>query len=98
MRRLTNWRTGAYAVTTIDSTYVIDLDRKVVFRVARTEDPIGAKMPRDGEPIALVSIVKCALRQPMHLLLDLRLPGVFVTVRRSTPVVAIWSVEPIDGQ
>ena len=75
---------------------MIDLDRHLAFRVARTEDRHGALLRLDGEPIALVSIIECTLGKPLQLLLDLRPPGVLVTVRRSTPVVGIWPVEPVD--
>jgi len=84
--------TGAYRVTTVASTFVIDLDRRVVRRAPRTEDDEGFLLRRDDELITLHEIVELTVGKPMLLLLDLHVVGIAFTSRMSTPVVSIERV------
>lgn len=84
--------TGAYRVTTAASTYVIDLDRKVIRRFPRTQHDEGALLRRDDELITLHEILEVTVGKRMLLLLDLHVIGVDVTTRISTPVVSIERV------
>lgn len=86
---------GCYRVTTRSSTYEIDLDSMVVGRLPRTGDPIGALLRRDERPVMLLSIYECTVGRPMLLLVDLGIPGVDSTIRRSTEVTTIEPIDPV---
>jgi hypothetical protein len=92
MEVLMDTTTGCYVVTTESSSrYWIDLDRHLLRRVSSTV-PRRLRLRRDGEVIDLVEVVDCRLGKPMVLLIDLGLPGVWFTTRRSTAVVRIDEV------
>lgn len=81
--------TGRFLVRTASgSGYLLDLDRRVI---SRTTSPghVNQRLRRDGETISLVEILRCELGKPMLLLLDLELPNIIVTSRKSTTVVRI---------
>ena len=48
-----------------------------------------APLGRDHDQIGLLAIYECIVRRSMQLLVDLRVPFVPFTVRRSIPVVSI---------
>lgn len=88
---------GAYRITTAASTYLIDLDRMVLRRIPRSQDPNGALLRRDDELITLIGITECTVGRPMQLDIDLHVLGVEFTTRGSTPVVSIERV-PSPGR
>ncbi|WP_148040163.1 hypothetical protein [Cryobacterium tepidiphilum] len=83
---------GAYRVVTAASRYLIDLDRMVVRREPRAENPEGSLLRRDDELITLLDILDCTVGRPMRLHIDLHVLGVPSTLRCSTPVVSIERV------
>lgn len=90
MRSLLDSTTGCFLVTTESgSRYRLDLDRRTLNRAPVTDLDGMHRLRRDGESITLVEIVQCEVGAPMLLLIDLRVPGVVVTSRESTPVVQI---------
>ena len=90
MESLTDDATGCYVVTTESGTrYWLDLNRRQLQRVPSPAFPARLQLRRDGEHIDLVEVVRCLLGQPMVLLINLWVPGVWCTTRESTPVVRI---------
>ena len=84
--------TGAYLVTTVASTYLIDLDRLVIKRTPRTHHAGGSLLRRDDELVMLVELRECTVGQHLEMILDLRVHGVPGTFRRST---VVQSIEPV---
>jgi hypothetical protein len=90
MDSVTDEADGCYVVTTeTGSRYWLDLDRRLVRRVTRQTILQTRRLRRDGHDIDLLEIVQCRLGQPMIVLIDLNLPGVWLTTRESTLVVRI---------
>lgn len=81
--------TGAYRVITRASTYVIDLDRRVIRRTPRTGDADGSLLRRDDELVMLIEIIECTVGRRLVMLLDLHVLGVPATARASTTVMSI---------
>ena len=77
---------GAYRIVTLASTYLIDLDREMVYREPRTGHPDSTLLPRD-EPITLLEVLECSVGRRMILLLHLHVCGIPLTARYSTQVV-----------
>ena len=93
---LTDDTTGCFVVTTQSaSRYWLDLDRRLLRRVTSLPFQARLHLRRDCEDIDLVQVVDCRLGHPMVLLINLNLPGVSVTARRSTPVVRIEAVPEV---
>lgn len=90
MDALTDDTTGSFLVSTANgSRYELDLDQRVLRRVAPNGRGAEFRLRRDGDIIELVELVHCRRGSPMVLLIDLAEPGVAVTSRESTPVVSI---------
>jgi len=89
MFSLMDSKDGAYRVVTGASRYVIGLDRMVVRREPRTENPDGSLLRRDDELITLLGILDCTVGRPMQLHIDLHVLRVPFTLRCSTAVVCI---------
>jgi hypothetical protein len=85
---------GAYRVTTLSSTYEIDLDRTALCRVSRTGNPDGSLLRRDDELVMLLGIDECTVGRRMRLRINLNVLGVDFTTRNSTEVL---SIEPIHS-
>ncbi|QHO70344.1 hypothetical protein BHD05_12495 [Marisediminicola antarctica] len=92
MKTLMDSTTGANLVTTHASTYLVDLDRRVIKRTPRTHDADGALLRRDDELVMLVELRECTVGQHLEMILDLRVHGVPATLRRSSTVL---SIEPV---
>lgn len=88
---------GANLVVTTDSSYLVDLDRMVVRRTQRSQDPDGSHLRRDDELVTLLQIVEWSVGAPMRLLVDLHVLGVPFTARTLTPVATIDRV-PSPGE
>lgn len=88
---------GAYRVVTTDSSYLVDLDRMVIRRTPRSQDPDGTLLRRDDELVALLQIVECSVGALMRLLVDLHVLGAPFTARTTTPVCSIDRV-PSPGE
>lgn len=80
---------GAYRITTMASTYLIDLDRAVLRREPRNGQPEGSLLRRDDELVTLLEVIECTVGRPMALLIDLHVLGVAFMARYSTPVLTI---------
>lgn len=90
MDSLTDDETGCYVVTTQSaSRYWLDLDRRLLRRVTSPLSHRFLRLRQDGEDVDLVEVVQCHVGQPMVLLINLNVPGVWLTTRESTPVVRI---------
>lgn len=90
MDSLTDDATGCYVVTTASaSRYWLDLDRRLVRRVPSPAVQVSLRMRQDGDDIHLLEIVQCHVGQPMVMLINLNVPGVWLTTRESTSVVRI---------
>jgi hypothetical protein len=84
---------GRWQVTTETSVYLLDLDAKRVTRVpdAGAGPPPGlspapvASLRRDHESVPLLGLIKCAVGEPMRLLIDIRGDG--VSTLRTTTIV-----------
>ena len=81
---------GAYLVRTTASRYLISLDLNVV---RRDPDPAPstevAALRRDHGQIDLLAVYECTVGKSMELIVDLHLPFVPFTLRRSMPVLSI---------
>ena len=92
MESLMDAGSGAYRVTTLSSTYEIDLDRMVLRRLPRTGNPDGSLLRRDDELVMLLGIDECTVGRRMRLRINLNVLGVDFTTRNSTEVVSIESI------
>ncbi|TFC38980.1 hypothetical protein [Cryobacterium sp. TMT2-14] len=88
--------TGRFRIQTQSgSIYLLDLDRHEMCRFPATDDPDrDHNLRRDGSPIRLLRIIECSINRSMHLLIDLAVPGVDATTRRTTPVTTIERATP----
>ena len=90
MHTLMDQAHGSYLVRTTSSRYVISLDLRVFTRYPGTGPPTEvAALRRDHGQIDLLSVYECTVGKSMELIVDLHLPDVPFTVRRSMPVVSI---------
>ena len=96
MSTLMDQVTGRFRIRTRSgSTYLLDLDRHEMCRIPAADDPArDHSLRRDRSTVRLLRVVECSVGRSMHLLLDLAVPGVDATTRRSTPVTAIEPVTP----
>ena len=87
---VSNSSRGFWAVSTLSgTTYLLDLDQGVVLRQSVSDGEVDHGLRRDAEPLRLMSIGRCAVGESMLLIIDLQVPGVDFTTRRSTPVTRI---------
>ena len=97
MSQLTNSSRGLWSTETISgSTYLLDVDNRVILRQA---DPSGREvgmLRRDGDPIHLIRLVHCEVGDHMLLLVNLSAQGVVSTTGISTTVLRIEAVGPRD--
>jgi len=90
MQTLMDQARGVYLVRTTASRYVLSLDLLVVTRFPDTGPPTAvAALRRDHDQLDLLAVFECTVGSAMVLALDLHLPFVPFTLRRSMPVVAI---------
>jgi hypothetical protein len=88
---------GAYLVRTTSSRYLISLDLNIVRRHPVDAAPTEvAALRHDHDQIALLAVYECTVGMPMLLVIDLHLPFVPFTLRRSTPVVSIDRLSDAD--
>lgn len=81
---------GAYVIRTTSSRYLISLDLSVVRRFPGDGSPtVVAALRRDHDQIDLLAIKEATVGRPMILIVDLHLPNVPFTLRRSMDVVSI---------
>jgi hypothetical protein len=85
---LTDDMGGCHLVETAGGTSLrLDLDcRTVETFAANSRTPFSR---RDGEAVDLVLLATCRVGDPMVLLLDLEVPGVWFTRRTTEPVIEI---------
>jgi hypothetical protein len=87
MDSLTDDATGCYVVTTTTGTrYWLDLDRRLLCRVVNPIAPRPLHLRQDGADIELLELVDCHVGLPLIVLINLNVPGVWLTTRESTPV------------
>ena len=95
--RVTDSESGLFAVGTVSgSTYLLDLDGRTVRRIRVDHDP-WHQLRRDGEEIRLLEIIRCVIREPMVLIIDLQVPGVAYTTRETSDVRVIRRLDRADG-
>ncbi|TFC93559.1 hypothetical protein [Cryobacterium sp. TMT3-29-2] len=96
MSTLMDQVTGQFRIRTQSgSTYWLDLDRHEMSRTPAADDPDQVHtLRRDGSTVRLLRIVECSVGRSMQLLIDLAVPDVDATTRRSTPVTAIERITP----
>ena len=84
---------GTFVVTTVTSTYLINLDLRAVVTI-RGDDPVTAAtiMDRDRELVDLIEISECTVGRPMTLLVELHAHGFAATRRVTSPVTRIQVV------
>ncbi|ASD21705.1 hypothetical protein B7495_06030 [Cryobacterium sp. LW097] len=93
MDSLADDATGCYVVTTASGTrYWIDLERRLLRRVTSPVAQSSLRLRQDGADIDLLEIVHCHVGQPMVLMINLNVPGVWLTTRETTPVRRIDAV------
>jgi hypothetical protein len=81
---------GIYIVNTASGArHLIDLDRMTVCRITPSGSSDASELRRDAEEIDLHGVVSCHVGDSMRLLVQLHLPGVIATARRSTRVISI---------
>lgn len=88
--------TGRWHVLTETALYELDLHVNRMVRHRRPEPgslfglsaPQVASLRGDGQPVALLAVIRCALGEPMLLALDLRGDGI-LTLRETTTVLRI---------
>lgn len=91
--RLFDSGTGRWRVVTQTSAHRIDLDGRAVTRIDGGGTPMNdagfrvSALRRDCESVPLIELVRCEIGCPMTLLIRVREDC--VTVRRTTPVIAI---------
>jgi hypothetical protein len=89
MHTLMDETRGAFLVRSQSSEYVISLDLNVVRRLPYAFVHEVASLRRDGQQMDLLQILECTVGREMLVLVDMHLPDVPFTARRSTTVVAI---------
>lgn len=90
MHTLMDESRGAYLVRTTASRYLISLDLNIVRRHPNAGPPTDvAALRRDHEQLDLLAIYECTVGMEMELMVDLHIPDVPFTLRRSMPVVSI---------
>jgi hypothetical protein len=84
---------GTFVVTTLTSTYLINLDLRAVVTILG-DDPVtpATIMGRDRELVDLIEINECTVGRPMVLLVDVQALGVSATRRVTSPVIRIQAV------
>lgn len=94
--RLTDEDHGVWEVVTETSTYELDLDRKVGRRfpgrgvTSLAPELFISALEHDGEDWEIVTILQCAIGEPMFLIATgIDHTGAHETTRRSTMVLAI---------
>jgi len=88
---------GAYLIRTTASRYIISLDLNVVSRFPDTGPPTEvAALRRDHDQIDLLAVYECTVGKSMELIVDLHLPFVPFTLRRSMPVLSIERLSDED--
>lgn len=91
--RVTDSESGQFAVGTVSgSTYVLNLDTRTIRRIRVDHNP-WHELRRDGEEIRLLEVVRCVVREPMILRIDLEVPDVVYTTRETSDVRAIRRIE-----
>ncbi|WP_251449380.1 hypothetical protein [Microbacterium sp. Marseille-Q6648] len=84
---LTDDMSGVHLVETDDGTVLrVDLDTRTVATFPTSGSPIQR---RSREEVDLVLLATCRVGEPMVLLLDLDIPGVWFTRRTTEPVAGI---------
>ena len=98
MDSLTNNSQGSWAVETVSgSSYLLDMDNRVLLRQADPSSDEDGTLHRDGgHPIQLNRLVHSEVGDHMLLLVNLSAPGVVCTTRISTTVLRIEGVDPRD--
>ena len=89
MESLMDSTSGRYEVVTMSSTYYIDLDRMVLWRIPRIQDLLGSLLRREDELVTLLEIQQCSVVQRMVLLIDLHVLGFPPMLRNVTIVQTI---------
>lgn len=93
MNSLEHATSGHFIVATESgSQYLLDFDRKVVVRLPNAGDELYVTMRGDHYQVQLLRLMECVVGGSMWLRINLGVPGVLFTDRRTSPVVAIVHV------
>ena len=93
MNSLEHAAAGHFIVATESgSQYLLDFDRKVVVRLPDAGDELYVTMRGDYYQVQLIRLMECVIGGSMWLRINLCVPGVLFTDRRTSPVVAIVEV------
>jgi hypothetical protein len=88
-------RSGRFVVTTTsDSKYLLDLDASTMRRLPALDMAVDRSLRRDSEVIDVISL-RCSVGRPMLLVVNLHIPGILFTRRRTTDV--RWIEALADG-
>jgi hypothetical protein len=97
---LSDVTSGLYLIRTRSgSQQVINLDRMTICRIAPAET--NRPLRQDDTEIDILFMGKCELGRELIRIVDLHLPGIIATFRRTTEVLAIESLEfepPYEGK
>jgi hypothetical protein len=88
---------GAYVVTTASgSRYLIDTSAKILRRVPAANAPTESSMLHDNAEIIVVWLGQLEVGRTLPMILDLQLPGLHDTFRRTTPIVNIEHLDEVQ--
>jgi hypothetical protein len=83
---------GVFVVSTADRTEVrLDLDAHTVCTFATAGSSAFSR--RDREPVELVLLATCRVGEPLVMLINLRIPGIWFTRRTTEPITRIVRTE-----
>jgi hypothetical protein len=93
METLMDTPSGSYVVTTESATYLVDLDEMLILRFPDAHDHEVADLRFDKQALVLLGIHDCTVGREFSMFVDLGIPKVPWTLRRSTPVRSITSAQ-----
>jgi hypothetical protein len=88
---------GRFLVTTQSTTYLVDLDEMLVSRFPGAHELEVADLRFDNQALVLLGIHDCTVGREFTMFVDLGIPRVPWTLRRSTLVRSITSAQ-VDHQ
>ena len=93
-------KAGRWQIDTVGSTYIVDIEGRTAVRLPRSArlcDYTIAHLRRDGEHLPLLAEPRVALGQSMTLALQVREDGPAITLRVTTPVIAVTQLPSLGS-
>jgi hypothetical protein len=85
--------TGTYLISTNSGArYILNLDRTTICRIAPPRSESAETLRQDGDEIDVVEMGDFEVGQTVLFVVNLHIPGVVSTIRRSTRVLAIENI------